>query len=93
MSPLIKSNKIFILLSCLVLLSGCADWYSEPVRVDDDFGKSVKHMMKAQTVNPTPTEQAFGMDGQKAEGAIKAYRSGGIDLKHGKETLTFDVDN
>lgn len=92
MSSLIKLKKIFILLSCLTLLSSCADWYSEPVRVDDDFGKSVKHMIKAQTVNPTPTEQVFGMDGKKAEGSIKAYRSGSVDLKQGKERLTFDID-
>lgn len=92
MNTRIKSN-ILVILSCLILLSGCADWYSEPVTVDDNFGKSVKYMIKAQTLHPVPTNPVFSMDGSKAEGSIKAYRSGSIDLKHGKETVTFDVDN
>ena len=94
MNKLINPNT-FILLTCTAFLSGCSDWNSQPVTVDENFGNAVRHMVKSQTLNPDSAyadNPVLGMDGQKAEGNIKAYRAGGIDLQQGKEAVDFDMD-
>lgn len=88
----------FALTFFIVMLgvSGCADWNSQPDTVDRHFGESVRHMIKAQTLNPQPgyaDMPVIGLDGQKSEGNIKRYRSGNTDLRAGKEHVEFDVDN
>lgn len=96
MKKLINSKKtVFILLSITIFLSGCADWKSTPVVVDENWGKSVRNMVEAQTLNPDSAyadQPVLGIDGQKSQGTIEAYRTGNIDLKSGKETVEFDVD-
>lgn len=60
-----------------VLISGCAS--TDPVRVEEDFGESVRHMIQAQTANPNPpadpaASPSGGMDGKKSDAVIEAYR-------------------
>lgn len=95
MNKLIKPNKFFIILPTVVFFFGCADWNSVPVAVDDNFGKSVRHMIRAQTLNPQPTfatKPVLGLDGQKSEGNIKVYRTGNTDLRQGKIPLELKID-
>lgn len=96
MKKLINSKKTaFILLSGTVFLSGCADWKSKPVVVDENWGNSVRNMVRAQTLNPGSAygdQPVLGLDGQKSQGTIKVYRTGNTDLRQGKETVEFDVD-
>ena len=96
MNKLINPNKSFILLSCAVFLSGCADWNSVPETVDDNMGNAVRHMVKSQILNPDSAyadKPVLGLDGQKSEGNIRAYRAGGIDLRKGKESIDLDIGN
>ena len=88
-------NTVFIMLSSAVFLSGCADWQSKPVTVDENWGKSVKNMVEAQTLNPGSVyadQPVLGMDGQKSQGTIGVYRAGPSDLRSGKKTVEFDVE-
>ncbi len=92
---IISKNAIFIVFASSIFLSGCADWRSKPVVVDNNWGNSVSNMVEAQTLNPNAAyadKPVVGLDGQKSEGNIKAYRSGSSDLRKGKKTVTFDVD-
>ncbi|MCK5356539.1 MAG: hypothetical protein KAJ63_15590 [Methyloprofundus sp.] len=89
-------TTVLILLSGTVLLSGCTDWQSKPVAVDESWGKSVKNMVEAQTLNPNAgyvDRPVLGIDGQKSQGAIQVYRAGSTDLKQGKEAVEFEVGN
>lgn len=78
----------------LTLMTGCAEWNSHPVVVDQNFGNAVRNMVKHQTLYPEhgQDDQAIvTLDGQKAEGIIRAYREGSSKkLEQGKEAVTFD---
>jgi len=96
MNTLMTTYRSFILLFGSILLSSCADWNSVPVAVDDDFGNSVRHMVKSQTLNPNSPyadKAVLGLDGQKSEGNIKAYRSGNTDLRQGKTPVRLDIND
>jgi len=95
MNILSSTYKAFIMLFITVFLSGCADWNSVPVVVDDNFGDAVRHMVKSQKLNPDSIyadKPVLGLDGQKSEGNIKAYRSGSIDLRQGKTPVELDIN-
>ncbi len=66
-----------IMLAAL-LAAGCAS--TDPTRVEEDFGKSVRHMVKAQTLNPQAAENPAtdlpsGIDGQKGDAILEAFRA------------------
>ena len=91
------------LVSCtfLTLLTGCAEWNSHPVVVDQNFGRAYHNMVKNQTLYPEHGQNdhpILSMDGQKAQGVINAYREtpNSIDkgkLEDAKKGTTFDVKN
>lgn len=61
----------------LTLLTACTEWNSHPVVVDQNFGRAYHNMVKNQTLYPEHGQNdnpVLGMDGQKAQGIIKAYR-------------------
>jgi len=52
-------------------------------------------MVKSQKLNPDSIyadKPVLGLDGQKSEGNIKAYRSGSIDLRQGKTPVELDIN-
>jgi len=62
----------------IMLASGCSS-VTEPVRVEQDFGNSVRQMIAAQTLNPMTVanpdpEPVMGLDGPKAMGVLEVYR-------------------
>lgn len=64
-----------------LLLSACGDANYRPSAVDDNFGKSVNHMLQAQILNPQaaqnpPSEPPKHMDGYAGENTIEALREG-----------------
>ncbi|MDO9423560.1 MAG: hypothetical protein Q7T40_05160 [Methylobacter sp.] len=81
-------------LMLLALMTGCAEWDSHPVVVDQNFGNAVRNMVKHQTLYPEHGQDdkaIVTLDGQKAEGVIKAYREGSSKkLEQGKEAVIFD---
>jgi type IV pilus biogenesis protein CpaD/CtpE len=61
-----------------VLLAGCS--LTDPVRVEQDFGNSVRHMVEAQTYNPEAARQPASeppteLDGPKAGEVLDTYRT------------------
>ncbi len=98
MQTLNKSNirQIVTGLLFLALMTGCAEWNSHPVVVEQNFGHAVNNMIKNQTLyaehgqNDNPI---LKMDGQKAEGVIRAYREHPEEhsLEKAKQGAKFDV--
>ncbi|MDO9140667.1 MAG: hypothetical protein Q7U38_10105 [Methylobacter sp.] len=78
----------------LTLVTGCAEWNSHPVVVEQNFGNAVRNMVKQQTLYPEHGQDdkpVLTLDGRKAEGVIRAYREGASErLEQGKEGVTFD---
>lgn len=62
----------------LTLIAGCTT-STDAVRVEQDYGNSVRHMIDAQIYDPTAaynpsTEPAVGLDGGKAHNVLEQYR-------------------
>ncbi len=60
-----------------LLLSACT--WSDPVRVEQDFGKSVRNMIEAQTYNPQasrhpPVDPPEVLDGTVGNRVLETYR-------------------
>jgi type IV pilus biogenesis protein CpaD/CtpE len=75
---IINNKRMVALISALVplLLTACG---SQPSRVEQNFGNSVRQMVRAQTANPDasanpPTQATNETDGQMLEGALEGYR-------------------
>lgn len=73
----IKLSGTVSSLSAALLLTACT--YSDPVRVEQDFGKSVRNMVKAQTYNPEasrhpPVDPPKRLDGTMGNRALETYR-------------------
>ncbi len=68
--------------SCMVfllLLTGCAITDTDPVRVESDFGNSVRNMIELQIYDPRTVhypvkEPPTSFDGVKANGVLEEYR-------------------
>lgn len=81
-----KTGKVTHLL-LLTLITGCAEWNSVPIVVDQNYGRAYTNMVKNQTLCPVHGQMAkdpklcpehgpvMAMDGQKAQGNINAYRA------------------
>lgn len=74
----IKLSGTVSTLSAALLITACT--YSDPVRVEKDFGNSVRNMVKAQTYNPEasrhpPVDPPEGLDGTRGNRALETYRS------------------
>lgn len=100
----IKQAVAGILFSTLI--TGCAEWNSRPAVVEQNFGHAVNNMIKNQTLCSEHGEmaedprlcpehkQVMGLDGQKAQGVIRAYRQGASErLEDAKQGPSFDVKN
>jgi hypothetical protein len=91
----IKQAVAGILFSTLV--TGCAEWNSHPVVTEQNFGNAVNNMVKNQTLYPEHGQNdnpTLGLDGQKAQGVIRAYRESASEkLDTSKYGPSFDVKN
>lgn len=89
------------LLSLILMMVGCAEWNSHPVVVQQNFGKAVNNMVQNQTLYPEHGQDdtpILTMDGQKAQGSIRAYRDIPYSIRDGhledaKNGVNFDVKN
>lgn len=74
-------------LMLLTLMTGCAEWNSHPVVVQQNFGNAYRNMVKNQTLYPEHGQNdnpILSLDGQKAEGVIDAYRAQPPSIQGGK---------
>jgi hypothetical protein len=92
-----KITQIMTALLLLTLMTGCAEWNSVPVVVDQNFGRAYHNMVQNQTLYPEHGQNdrpILSLDGKKAEGVIKAYRAGASgSLEDAKKGVKFDVGN
>lgn len=79
----------------LTLVTGCAEWNSVPVVVDQNFGRAYHNMVSNQTLYPGHGQNdkpLLSLDGQKAEGVINAYRAPASEtLEKSKQGVNFSV--
>lgn len=78
MAATLRGILAFVATFGLLLATGCT--HSDPVRVEQDYGNSVRHMLNAQIYNPEAAEHPIidpprPLDGEKAEAVIRSYRS------------------
>ena len=87
-------KKQLIYLLPAVLLGGCA---TEPTMTEEAFGDSVRHMVRAQTLNQStltnPSDEVIdSTDGQKLEVVLEAYRTVAADPASVGDGVTISVD-
>ena len=76
-----RAKKYLIGLTCIMqgaLLAGCDT--TGMTRTEQDFGNSVRNMVKMQTYNPDASRQAASepptqMDGERAGVVLESYRT------------------
>ncbi len=76
-------------------LSGCSDWQTTPVTVDEHHGFAVRKMIADQTLYPEHSQtitEVRVMDGAKGQQIIRAYRAPATDLRQGKEGVDFNAE-
>jgi hypothetical protein len=65
----------------IIILSACADGNYRPYRVDDNFGRTERQLVKAQIADPQaaenpPADSPRKMDGYAGVNTIGGYRDG-----------------
>jgi len=69
-----------LLTTSLMILDGCAEWSSNPARVQANYGASVHSLVNNQIYNPNKAQHPAallpdGMEGNKANSALnRTYR-------------------
>ncbi len=76
------------------LLSGCAS--TDAVRVEEDFGNSVRNMIQAQTYNPDaarnpPSEPPKVLDGTVGRRVLETYRGDVAPPRKTEQPIQLDV--
>lgn len=90
-----KNPTIPVLMAGALWLVGCADGNHRPYVLDDSFGKSANHLVKAQISNPQaaanpPADSPKKMDGYAGVNIIRTYRNSfGEDAQ--PEQLTINI--
>ncbi len=77
-----------------VVLSACTS--TDPVRVEEDFGNSVRNMIQAQTYNPDaarnpPSEPPTVLDGPKGSKVLDTYRGDVSDPQKTERPIQLDI--
>ncbi len=74
-----KFSTIHALMIAALWLAGCADGNFRPYVLDDSFGKTSKHLVKASIADPQaaenpPADSPRKMDGYAGVNTINSYR-------------------
>jgi hypothetical protein len=71
------SLRIFVLITTVATVVACT--YTDPVRVEEDFGNSVRNMVDEQTLNPeagkTVSSRTVPLDGERGSRVMDMYRT------------------
>lgn len=85
-----KLHWIFIAAAGFLAV-GCSSTGGQTA-TERDFGNSVRHMVKAQTANPSPsTDPVESGDGQRLEHALESYRTSVGKPESVKQDVVIDV--
>ena len=76
----LKTPAPYLFAISLYLLTGCAQWNSDPARLQADYGQSVRAMISNQLYNPSKSQTPAvlapdGMEANKADSLLTGYRS------------------
>lgn len=96
---IIHARSYLVLLTLVSgLLAGCAEYSTAPLRLEQDFGNSVRQMQAAQTLNakkasdPALVEPVKTFDGKKGEAVLdKAYRKDVAKPQEVKQDIIFNI--
>jgi type IV pilus biogenesis protein CpaD/CtpE len=98
--PVVTSGKtafgsVLASLIVVALASGCA---TEPSGVEEDFGTSVRQMIRAQTYDPSTLENpsrepVTGLDGEYAEAVVDAYKGDIAKPEQVRNEIEINVGN
>jgi len=88
-----RSTKILAFLLPALALAACA---SNPTATEQEFGDSVRNMVRAQIADPNtisnPNEEAIVLtDGQMLGGTLEAYRQTIADPASASEEITISL--
>jgi hypothetical protein len=87
-----KTHRLII--AAAVLVSAGCESMNEKTATEEDFGNSVRHMVQAQTVNPSPsTDMIQTGDGQRIENALESYRTDVGSPERVKDDIVIDVSD
>ena len=80
------------------VISACSTATTDPVRVEADFGNSVKNMVDAQIIDHEAAEAlvakpVIGIDGVRAEKILHDHRSVGSNAEAVSAPINLDIDN
>lgn len=83
------------MLALLGLTSGC---YQGQTATEEDFGNSVRHMIRAQTLNPNPVysdeeSRTVPGDGERLDNVMDAYRNDVSKPEDVKKDIVISVGN
>ncbi|MFK8067845.1 MAG: hypothetical protein AB8D52_06345 [Gammaproteobacteria bacterium] len=81
----------------VTILNGCSTASTDPVRVESDFGNSVKNMVDAQIIdhdaaNTLVVEPVIGIDGISAEKILLDHRSVESNAEEVDEPIDLDIE-
>ncbi len=87
--------RIFVILLVMGSLSSCS--WSDPVRVEDDFGNSVRHMIEQQKQAQSEEETSSDykpteLDGDSALNSLEQYRAAQKRTNQKDSLDSFGVD-
>ena len=75
----LKTPMSYLFTISLLLLTGCAQWNSDPKRLQADYGQSVRAMVNNQIYNPSKSQDpaTLAPDGMEANKADTLLNGGG----------------
>lgn len=81
----------------VIVLTGCSTASTDPVRVENDFGNSVRNMVDAQKYDPDAAktlvaEPRTGIDGVSAEHVLKDHHSSKTDGEKINEPIHLKIE-
>ncbi len=96
MNSLIRTAVVALSVMSASLAAGCATTDTDPVRVEDDFGKSVRQMISAQIYDPAAArnpavQPPMGLDGVQATAVLQAQREHVGDPKEVNKQMRIEV--
>ncbi len=80
------------------IISGCSTASTDPVRVEADFGNSLKNMVDAQIIDHDAARALYakpviGMDGSSAQKVLHEHRTMESNADAVSEEIDLEIDN
>ena len=87
-----KAHRL-VIAAVVFVMAGCSSM-NEKTATEEDFGNSVRHMVQAQTANPTPSTDPIATgDGQRIENALESYRTNVGRPERVNDDIVIDVSD